>query len=526
MFGKNKSLTINNTGTKIQSILGHLGDNGEINIEQINSVNMGPQEMVEDRASTKNMMTGEQSFSAEEVLASSGAERETESKDIESLLLETFADINEKKLDLGINIPSRFIKSIFIDRDFSEVKASQKDQQVKKEINSRLERPVSSEHYDYIDTAENKVIGFTYEGRPPFLNIYDRISDVLGIKTRIKTLLPDEIALANLINYNYEPEPEEIIAVVHIDSEYSQLIITKGGELLHVSHAINIPIKSPDLINKISGRLLYEKDLNNIEDFSRIVITGMGVVKQAKQKLEKKLTFESSVEYLSLDQDKFTFLTEVRGDVSEIGIPIGILVTILNEQKPHQNTVDLIPEYIKEKQTFFKLSWYNLFILFLLFLSPIYLGYRYSKVKNEYFEVKQEYEGIQNKIENIKAVQAKRKALLEQIKQTEAELEKVKDISENNYQLSKSLDKIKKAIRKEGGIWLDNVNFNREKITITGYAVYRNRPPRFVANFADASLENITRTEIRGKPVYKFQIVISEVYEDTKVYNPQIKNSN
>ncbi|MCF7740598.1 MAG: PilN domain-containing protein [Candidatus Marinimicrobia bacterium] len=522
MFGKRKTFAVNNTGTKIRAMLGHMDKEEFINIDLVNTVDLAERDFMQNMGGPEEVVTDEESFSAKEILSENGTGKTKESKGGASLLFETFKNVSERKLDLGLNIPSRFVKEVFIDRDFTSAKPKQKDKLVRQEINTRLERPVSSEHYDYIETAENKIIGFTYEGRPPFLNIYDKANELLNIKPKIKLLLPDEIALVNLIQYNYQPEPDEIIAIVHLDPEYSQLIITKGGDLLHVSHAINIPLKSPDLLNKISGRLLYEKDLNNIEDFSRIIVTGMGKQKEAEEFLTKKLSFDSPVEYLSFNEERFKINAEIENDIPELAIPAGILVTCLSEQKLHKNTIDLIPEYIKDRQTFFKLSWYNVSILALLFFTPLFLGYRYNNIKNQYMAAKEKYDDVEQQIEDIKYIQEERNQLLQEIEQTSLELEKVREMSKGNYQLSKSLNKIKQVMDEMGGFWLENLNFDREKISLSGYTIYRNRPPRFVANFPDAKLEKITRSEIRGNPVYRFQIVINQVFEDQEVYNPQV----
>ena len=523
MFGKIKKFAINNTGTKIQAVLGQLNKEDRITIEKINTVDLERRRGLREHDSNTNMMSDEESFSADEIIKTNGKGEGHQEKGIDPILFETFSDIEDKQLDLGVNIPSRFIKSIFIDKDFSESNPKDKNKEVKKEINIRLERPVSSDHYDFIDTAENRIIGFTYEGRPPFLNIYDQIQDLLDIKTKIQLLLPDELALANLIKYNYEPEPDEIIAIVHITTEYSQLIITKGGDLLQVSHVINIPAKSPDILNKISGRLLYEKDLNNIDSFSRIVITGMDKNKNAAETLKEKASFESPVEYFNLSEEKFAVMTEELGDAHKISVPLGILVTLLTEQKPHINTVDLVPEYIKDRQTLLKATWYNILILFLLFLAPIYLGYRYNQEARRLDNLKEDIRILEQKIAALQPIKEKRNRLMVQLNKITTELDNINNISQGNYQLSKSLDKIKSAMQEEGNFWLDDISFNRENIVLSGYSMYRNRPPRFVANFPDAKLEKITRDEIRGEPVYKFQIIINKVYDNPEIFNPKVE---
>lgn len=520
---KQKTLSINNTGTKIQAVLAHRDEEEAINIDHINVVDISSSHGGPMGGPAETGISNDETFSADEILSDQQGQTETYTEDRESLLTRIFQNIQEKKLDLALNIPSRFVKSIFIDRDFSDIKTKKKEEAIKNEINSRLDRPISPDHYDYLDTAENKVISFTYEGNPPFLNMYDQVKDLLGIKTKIQLIIPDEVALANLIDYNYEPNPDEIYAIVHLGKEYSQLIIMKGGKFLHISHTINIPLNSPDILNKISGRLLYEKDLNDIDAFDQMIITGLGKSKNAVDFFRKKLSFNSPVEYLTLNENKFSNIAKVGDDTSKVAIALGIMVSSIQKQMYPEEAIDLIPEYIKDKQTLFKLSWYNLLILVLLFLSPIYIGLEFNRQKNNYQETQRELEKVNTQIENIKDIQKIREETLQKIRSTAEELDKVKNLSKNNYQLSKSIEKIKQVIREQGGSWINNLDYDKNKISLSGYSIFRNRPPNIVAEFPDAKLESIEEREIRGETVYLFKITINKVYKDTDIYNPKVE---
>jgi len=538
---KNKVLAVNNTSSEIQVILGGVEEDvDKIKIEDIN-IEMLSDELGATSTQEGEFIEDEESYSAADLIdqdqnrtsAAGGpgygspedfAEETTPARNNEQILTGLFENIPYKKFDLSINISSNFIRTVNIKESFSEIKEKDKTEEVKRKLNKKLERPVKEEHFDYLVTADKNVLAFTYEGIPPFVNLYDRIREEIDAKTKIKSILPDEVALMNLVIYNYQPAPDEVNAIINIGRDNSRIIITKGEELLHISQKINIPSGARNLLNKISGRFLYEQDLHDITNFSKIIVTGMGKKEGAVEFLQDKFGTESEIEYFTLNEDKFIFPEDQEEDYSEIAPAIGLLVSQLVYDDQHKNSVDLIPEYIKDRQVFFKLTWYNVALLILLMLCPVYITYTYQQKQEAINKKKEKVAQVEKKLQGMRKVEQRQDSIQNELNNVMKELSRVKKLSSGAYRLSESLEKINTELEQIGKMWLSDMQYNRDRISLHGYSLYRSRIPRFLSTFADARMRNISPLKIRGATVYEFNLDIHEVIEDTTKFNPKVEN--
>ena len=534
-----KVFALNNTGTEVQTVLGFHDpkeeivyiENAEINsfastIDVSNAMNLEiPAATRNDESlSAKDLLGGgKEDFSQSPYEPNTGSEYEHNEK----ILARIFRNIDEKSVDMAINMPSKFMKSVFVNKNFPELKGKKKELAIKKEVNNKLDRPVSEANFDYLNIIDNKVLAFTYEGLPPFFNIYDKIKDQTKVKPRVKLILPEELILANLINYNYTPADDEHIAVVHITTELSRIIITKGGKILHISQPINEHANSPGLLNKISGRLLFEKDISSINTFSHIIITGEREEKDVVDYLKKQYSENEQIEYFNPSEEKFEINPEfVNDDMSKLAPAIGLLVSELLYKEIHENSVDLVPSYIKDRQISFKLSWYNITLLILLTLTPIYLSTLYTKKRNEYNTWKTKTTEINQKLEEIQWVDVKIDSINTELITIVEELGRVRGISKGANRLSETAKILNAEIDRVGGIWITKMEYSRKEIVLEGFSKFRNRIPELVARFENAEVKSIQPADIREAVVYKFQIVVKKLVKSESIFDPKITPVN
>ncbi len=102
------------------------------------------------------------------------------------------------------------------------------------------------------------------------------------------------------------------------------------------------------------------------------------------------------------------------------------------------------------------------------------------------------------------------------------ELNRVKKLSNGAYQLSESLEKVNNELNNIGKMWLSDMDYSRNEISVHGYSLYRSRIPRFISKFAEARMRNISPLKIRGATVYEFNMDIHKVVEDTSRFNPKV----
>ncbi|MBN2279762.1 MAG: PilN domain-containing protein [Candidatus Marinimicrobia bacterium] len=537
-----KVFALNNTGTEVQTVLGYHEpkenviyiDNAEINsfattidVSTAMDLDIPASSRDDDSVSARELLGGGGESGPDFNISPYSMESGSEYEHNEKILARIFRNIDEKVFDMAINMPSKFMKSVFVNKNFPELKGKKKEMAIKKEVNNKLDRPVNEANFDYINTVDNKILAFTYEGLPPFFNIYDKVKEQIKIRPKVKLILPEELILSNLVNYNYEPGPEDYVAIVHITTELSRIIITKGGKILHISQPINEHANSPGLLNKISGRLLFEKDISSINKFSRIVVTGEREEKDVVDYLRKQYSESELIEYFSVSETKFEINPEfINDDMSKLAPALGLLVSELLCKERNENFVDLVPSYIKDRQISFKLSWYNITLLILLAMTPVYLSTLYTKKKTEHNDWKTKTEDISNKLAEIQYVDVKMDSINSVLISIVDELNRVKGISKGANRLSETAKILSDEIEKIGGIWLTNMDYSRKEIIIEGYSKFRNRIPELVAKFENAEVKSITPDEIREAVVYRFQIVIHKLVKDETIFDPKITPAN
>ncbi|MFP4548716.1 MAG: hypothetical protein ACLFQM_11340 [Fidelibacterota bacterium] len=538
-----KVFALNNSGTEVQTVLASYDSKEQIiNVEnaEINSFaatidtaaapshdmpDMG--ETPDDTLSAQDLLgNAEQeinNYTQDQFTPSGGSEYEHN----ERVLSRIFRIVDQKSFDMAINMPSKFMKSVFVNKNFPDLKGRKKEQMVKKEVNNKLDRPVNETNFDYINTVDDKILAFTYEGLPPFFNIYEKVKDQLKIRPKIKSILPGELALTNLIKYNYEPAEDEYIAIVQITTELSRIIITRGGRILHISQPINEHANSPGLLNKISGRLLFEKDVSSIDHFSKIIIAGEREERDVADYLKKQFSDNETIAYFQPEESKFVIDPEfVSDDMSKMASAFGLLVTELLFNVRHENYVDLVPDYIKNRQSAFKLSWYNITLLILLALTPVFLVSLYTQKKREYDEWLDRTQVLNQQLQEIQYVEAENERLNSEFLNITGELGNVKTVSKGSNQLSETLKILNQKINDTGGIWLDRLRFEKTKIELDGFSKYRNRIPELVSSFEQAKVSTIQPVEIREAVVYKFNIVIERLVKDESIFDPQTNENN
>ena len=110
-----------------------------------------------------------------------------------------------------------------------------------------------------------------------------------------------------------------------------------------------------------------------------------------------------------------------------------------------------------------------------------------------------------------------------QLSQIQDNLVLMNTLAENSITWSVNLNIINAGIDNIGGVWLTNITPGDDSNTleIQGIARYQNRVGEVAELFADATLLDVTRTEIREVEVYNFSYYVNRIVDNPDVYTPQ-----
>ena len=440
----------------------------------------------------------------------------------EDILLSLLGRVPAKKFNIAINLPSPIMNTIILKNGYDKLKNKERRGKIHAEISQQIHGNVPKDQYAYIATDKDQLFAFGYMGDVPLIQTYDAIRNRLEQKHKFQLLNPNEISVLNLICYNYAPREEEIIVIVDITQNESRIIMSKGGKFVHMAPIIREGSSTPSVLNTLKGKLLYEQDIGNIPDFNLLLLTGKSKQLEAKEFFQKNLGLEN-VEYVKLNSEKFIASPEDAANLQNFTGALGLVVTALKSAEKNLYKVSLLPAYVQKRQQVFKIAWHGILILILILLMPMTLNW----LNNQKRHLKESYEGegelLEKSIEDFKWVGPLVDSLIFELGDLQEEYSKLDSLARGTRRATVTIDKIYRAARDVNGLWFKDVNIKSSGIEITGYSIYRNRIPLFIKRFPRASIESIAPTEIREKVVYQFKVVIENITQDEKEFNPIVE---
>ncbi|MDD5765646.1 MAG: tetratricopeptide repeat protein [Candidatus Marinimicrobia bacterium] len=447
----------------------------------------------------------------------------TEEQSNESILLSILQSAPAKQFNYSVNIPSSLSHIVQLRNGYEKLKKSARRKKIYTDIKERLNTQITNDQFDYFLTKENCVFAFVCSTGIPLVNLYESIQTGMKKRFRLVSVLPDEVALSNLICFNYDPSDDDVLIIVHIGLQESKIIITKGGQITQIAPPIDDDANSPQILKTITGKILYEQSLGNIPDRYSVILTGKAIALDACPVFQQSLGI-TEVSYFTARPEIFRFPEEVQKTVSEFAVPLGSAVTMFFSDDEKIIPLSLIPEYIIRRQQVFKLAWHGYLLLLLIFLTPIWVNHQYANKSKTKANFAQRKVSLERSINELNWVEPKLDSLTIQTKLGKQKLELLESLSSGTHRWSYTLDKIIKAIHDAGDdLWLTEISTQGDGFQITGFSLYRNRAPRLAAQFPAASVENVIPIEIRGSMVYQFKIIVEKVAEDEKSFNPVVK---
>jgi len=331
----------------------------------------------------------------------------------------------------------------------------------------------------------------------------------------------DVVSIVNLINLNYELEPEEITVIIYVGEDHSRLIFMQGNQLLHISPIVNEGTDSILVFETIYNKIMLEQDSLNLQKIDRVFTTGqagdMGVkaymssmFPSETQKKVEDIQLNNLVVY---DTEKFS-----NDNLAAFAIPIGAAWRTLEKKNEHLIDIDLTPPKLRESQKILKLGMSGWAIILVIFLLTWYFSWQISSLRHEITTKKSDITLKQQELEYLQSLDqqlTKANEKLDNFKKTYSVLDSMLS-STKNY--SQFLSIISSKAKYYGGIWITDLSHKGDKggrsVVINGYSLYRTRIPDFSESIDGTVLQLVETSEIREKTVYHFVIACTIPYKD------------
>ena len=437
----------------------------------------------------------------------------------EDVLLSLIQRVDAQKFNYAINIPATLLSVFHLRENYEELKPKVREAEIRATVRERLDKDIPNDHIAHIPAVGEGAISFSYEGNIPLLSAIDGITPHLEVRPKFSISVPDEISILNLIRLNEQPGEEDYIAVIDMEETTTRLIITKGGEIVHIPPPIQAGTETPEVMSTIYSKILYEQDIGNMPDFNKIILTGESRDVNAQEFLSEKFA-DVTIEYLTIRTDKIELPDELVEDLPEYAVPLGMAIQALIPKDKHILKLNMLPDYVATRQQALKLDWHGIIALALIFTVPFVINWQDKKQAALKIENTQRFIYLTTSIADLEWAEPLMDSIAYHMEIAITNMALIDSLAKGTMRFSVTLNEINRAIKDVNNIWLTKLSSRGNTIEISGFSLYRNRIHRLAAEFIGANIQSVTPARIRDKPVYRFQMVLNKVVADDSLFNP------
>jgi Tfp pilus assembly protein PilN len=438
-------------------------------------------------------------------------------------LFNLLTSINPKRVDLGLNIPAgTAIFQVIKDVDFKEVKG--KD--LKVIIDDRLEAlhgtSKDDDFYSYGIRDDGALVLSSIDEEPRLLGLVDRTSSFYRGKIFIGEILPDETILMGLVKANYELEDDGITCIIQFGETNSRVLFLKGSRLWLVSPMITEGTRSRKFLNTLFSKILFQLDTGEVPNLDRLIICNNSMGEEGISFFKER--------FPDVEVTEFNFSADVLdpGDntldsVAPFTTTIGAAVAASGFKKEVFSKISFLPKYVIDRQKIFKLQWHGILLLILIMVSFPLINEYWKGFFSEINNLENQISLIDTQIQSFDPTVNSYNRVNSQLSQIQDKLVLMNTLAENSITWSVNLDLINQGIEDIGGVWLTGITpgDRPNTLNIEGIARTRDKVSRVADIFANATLLDVTTSQIRERDVYNFSYTISSIVSNTDVYTPQ-----
>lgn len=457
----------------------------------------------------------------EEDLSLDMVEETEEAQSNELLLYNILTGIENEKISLGLNVPGgSTIYQIIRDTDFNEVKKKDLIKDLEDKLQSIYGTPKSSDNYSYEIREDGSLLLASIEEEPVTLKLLNKARELYSGKLDIQSIIPDEVALVGLVRANYDMDADEITGIVQFGKEQCRLVFMKGEEIWLVSPIINEGTDSKSFLNTVFSKILFQLDTGEVPNLDRILLANNHLGNEPVEFFEENFP-DIHVENLALTEDLFETENIDPASIPAFTTTIGTALAASGELDEYFPELTFIPQYVLDRQKIFQLQWHGMLILFLIFLTPITFNYFYIQNARQIDSLNSELSQMNSQIKGLEPLVKKTNELSSDIATLREKLTLLDTLSQGSREWSAKLNILNNGIQKIGNTWITAFSEqSKGGVFLRGYTLYRNRIPRVVNIFEEATLMNVNIEQMREQEVFSFAIQVSKFAASDSLYSP------
>jgi hypothetical protein len=398
----------------------------------------------------------------------------------------------QKKVRIGFNIP---LSMVTYQRPDLAATALGTD----KDAESSLAQETIMAH-------DGSRVMMSYEKHPPTMVLMREVNDFLRGNLYLALMDSTEVALANLARRSNECAVNKVTAIVYVEDDFTRLIFLRGKDLFHVSSIIHENTASPDILEVIYRKLIYEQDEAGIPELSSILLAGKCSRINAAEFFAAHFQ-TAKVEYLSSSLAVAAPANGTQaGLFSEFAVPIALAWKTLEPKSPFFIPTNLLPQDLLDQQQVLKLNYHGYILLALTGLVTFFFTWQILNLNGDIRETRSKNMQLQMQIANNQETVDRVMLLDNQCQRLQKSLALADSLGRGHDEFLAFLQKLNTGLGRVSNIWVDEIVTNKNGFSVRGSSMSRDAIPLLAEKLGNASLRQMTRAESEKQRVFGFSL--------------------
>ncbi|HKJ47026.1 MAG TPA: hypothetical protein VJ991_14430 [Balneolales bacterium] len=462
----------------------------------------------ENGSGKKSYKNGKEVIKETDLLTLTNDPEMTEIQNNETLVYNLLSNINRKKVVLGANIPAgSTLFQIMRDQNYQNLKKKE----LEKAINTSLESVYGAEDSDHLYRYEKRkdgalVIAST-DSKLTMLDLIDQGQAYYSGKVFINEILPEESAMVGLVKTNYELKELEMTGIIIMGSRSMRLVFLRGNDIWAIPPVINKGSNSPQIMNTIFSKILWQIDTGEIPNIDRLILVNNVLGDRAVTYLRENFP-DIKIDDFIFDEKKFEIDSNMKEAIAPFTTAIGMAWAAAGYTSNYFKDYSFLPKHVKERQKVLKLRWHGLLLLLLIAMSPVILNNRYQIHKGAINNLRTELSRTKALVSDLSPIVFKSNQFSEKLDEINNRLNEISDLSLGSGDWSKILTLLNNGFKNINSCWITNMRSVKSGIILQGFSLYRDRIPHIANVFKNSELQKVSVSKIRKTIAYKFTIYI------------------
>ncbi|MEA1972938.1 MAG: hypothetical protein U9N34_06560, partial [Candidatus Cloacimonadota bacterium] len=366
--------------------------------------------------------------------------------------------------------------------------------------------------YDYFLNSDNMPVAIIKRTVLTLAEQLENYAKLINKKINITKVIPNEIALLNILKMNYDFIDEELTVLLFFGYEERFGIVLKGARF---KSKFNLHVQGTEqkkILQNTFSKLILEQDTGNIPAgrIDNFFLCGKNVI-QSDIDYFKERDFAKNVGFVKLKDSFFGKAVKTQNEdsiVSKFLLPIATAQSQLSKNDMEVLDINLLSSSIRESKKILKLNWLGFLLIFLLFTISLGATYINMILKEDIIIESQKTIVLNKKLNSITQESNKIRGLNNEILQLKSNIKEVDKIIGNKNQWSYILSKFQKYFRNNKIGWITSLKSSDENefFIAQGYTIDRREVSEIADLFTNAVNKEVFREEIQEYEVWKFRI--------------------